>query len=78
MNHAIWQAVTTELTIGGFARANHAGSGSEISEIPWNHFHNMVLSTAKMVDNTRAKQNGMSAMCQQYKSEPGQIPETSN
>jgi hypothetical protein len=57
MNVAIRQAITTELTIGGFAR-NGSGHGSSITEIPWNHFYNMVLSTAKMLDNTKAKSSG--------------------
>ena len=58
MNVAIRQAITTELTIGGFARTAGRGNGSEITEIPWNHFYNMVLSTAKMLDNSKSKQTG--------------------
>jgi hypothetical protein len=58
MNVAIRQAITTELTIGGFARTGSRGNGSDITEIPWNHFYNMVLSTAKMLDNSKSKQTG--------------------
>ena len=52
MDAAIRQAITTELTIGGFTRT--AGHTS----IPWSNFYQMVLSTAKLLDSTREKQNG--------------------
>jgi hypothetical protein len=58
MNNAVRQSITPELTIGGFERTGSTGHGSDITEIPWNHVYNMVLSTAKILDTTRSKQNG--------------------
>ena len=52
MDAAIRQAITTELTIGGFR------STSVTTTIPWANFYNMVLSTAKMLDSSREKQTG--------------------
>jgi hypothetical protein len=52
MDSAICQAITTELTIGGFRGT------SVTTRIPWENFYNMVLSTAKMLDSTREKNSG--------------------
>jgi hypothetical protein len=52
MDAVICQAITTELTI-------HGTRGSSIkSSLPWNNFYNMVLSNAKLLDNTHLKQTG--------------------
>jgi hypothetical protein len=50
MDSAIRQAITTELTIGGF-RGTAVTTG-----IPWANFYNMVLSTAKILDSSRENQ----------------------
>jgi hypothetical protein len=43
MNNAIFQAITTELTLSGI--------NGTTSTLPWDNFYNMVLSTAKLLDN---------------------------
>ena len=51
MNSAIRQATTTELTFSGMngTSANH--------QISWDHFYCIVLSTAKMLDNSKGGTN---------------------
>jgi hypothetical protein len=46
MNNAARQAITTEMTIGGLECTGCNGHFSEITEIAWNNFYNMILSTA--------------------------------
>jgi hypothetical protein len=47
MNSAICQAITTELTLSGI--------NSTAATLPWDNFYNMVLFTAKLLDNTIQK-----------------------
>jgi hypothetical protein len=47
MNNAISQAITTELTLGGI--------NGTASTLPWDNFYNMVVSTAKLLDNAAPK-----------------------
>jgi hypothetical protein len=43
MNNAICQAITTELTLSGI--------NGTASTLPWDNLYNLVLSTAKLLDN---------------------------
>jgi len=49
MDSAIRQAITTELTISGMTKA------AKDAQVSWDNFYNIVLSTAKMLDNTRSQ-----------------------
>jgi hypothetical protein len=44
---AVRQAITTELIISGIR--------GKVSTLPWDNFYNMVLSTAKLLDNAAPK-----------------------
>jgi hypothetical protein len=47
MKSAVHQAITTELTISEIK--------GNVSTPPWDNFYNMVLSTAKLLDNASPK-----------------------
>jgi uncharacterized membrane protein YgcG len=47
MNSAVRQAITIEITISGIK--------GKVSTLPWDNFYNMVLSTAKLLDNAAPK-----------------------
>ena len=49
MNSAVRQAITTELTFSGMNKT------SSTKQVSWCHFYRIVLSTAKMLDNSRAQ-----------------------
>jgi hypothetical protein len=49
MNSAICRAITTELTLSVI--------NGTASTLPWDNFYNIVLSTAKLLDNTAPKPN---------------------
>jgi hypothetical protein len=47
MNSAVHQAFTAELTLSSI--------NGKLSTLPWDNFYNMVLSTAKLLDNAAPK-----------------------
>jgi hypothetical protein len=72
MDSATCQAVTTELTAGGFR-------GTAVTtRILWANFYNMVLSTAKMLDSTREKQTGRQQVVNQQRHTPNGTRNTRN
>jgi hypothetical protein len=72
MDSAIRQAITTELTIGGFRDT------AVTTRIPWANFYNMVLSTAKMLDSTREKQTWRQKVVNQQRHTPNGTSNTRN
>jgi len=48
MDSAVRQAITTELTVSGLNGGSH--------QVTWSHFYRIVLSTAKMLDDTSSHQ----------------------
>jgi hypothetical protein len=72
MNSAIRQAITTELTIGGFH------STAITTRITWANFYNMLLSTAKLLDSTKEKQTGHQQVVNQQRHTPNGTRNTRN
>jgi hypothetical protein len=64
MDSDIQQAITTELTVGGFRGTAVA------TRNPWANFYSMVLCTAKMIDRTRKKQTGRQQVVNQQRRTP--------